>query len=203
MPRAPGNGRKSEIIDLERDAHAIEAEYMQTDPWAIEAVLKVEIMTARVVDPCCGDGRMAEAAQDAGYSVFASDLYDWGYRKSLGTIDFLGPVYDEQAVRGSTVFMNPPFSKACEFVDRALELGARKVVCFQRSVWRESIDRREWWDRNPPNRIYQCGNRAVCWYGTIPQALRKGGANQPHSWFVWERGNPSGTLLGTIWRAEK
>jgi len=209
MTGAPkGNGRKSELVDLERDGLAIHAEYLQTDPWAIDAILRAEILTKRVVDPCCGDGRMALAAERAGYhKTYASDLYDWGHAPA-GRMDFLSTNHGViEFLRGivveSTVFMNPPFSLACEFVDRAFELGARKVVCFQRSVWRESIDRREWWERNPPNRIYQCGNRAVCWYGTIPMNLRKGGANQPHSWFVWEKGNPPGTLLGTIWRDSK
>ena len=191
--------RESKVIDPARDALALEAEYVQTDQWAIEAILRVEILTPLVWDPCCGDGRMAEACKRLGYGVFASDLYDWGYGDT--GINFLQEErWFRQQVQDNTVFMNPPFSLACDFVDRARDLGARKIVCFQRSVWRESKDRRAWWDKNPPNRIYQCGNRAVCWYGTIPLEERKGGANQPHSWYVWERGNPAGTLLGTVWR---
>lgn len=191
--------RESKVIDPVRDRVALEAEYVQTDPWAIDAVLRVEILTPLVVDPCTGDGRMAQACKRLGHAVFATDLYDWGYGHT--GLDFLKEDrFFPQEVKDNTVFMNPPFSLACDFVDRARDLGARKIVCFQRSVWRESQDRREWWDRNPANRIYQCGNRAVCWYGTIPLEERKGGANQPHSWYVWERGNPAGTLLGTVWR---
>lgn len=202
MATPKGNGRKSELVDQERDGLAIQAEYLQTDQWAIDAILRHEILTRRVVDPCCGDGRMAETARQAGYETFSLDKYGWGYRGQDIAQDFLAPDEEvERVVKDATVFMNPPFSLATQFVDLAKELGARKIVCFQRSVWRESIDRREWWEQNPPNRIYQCGNRAVCWYGTIPAELRKGGANQPHSWFVWERNNPPGTLLGTIWKA--
>jgi len=191
--------RVSKHINPERDALAIEAEYVQTDPWAIDSILRSEILTRVVVDPCCGDGRMAEAARAAGYEIIGSDLYNWGYGDT--GLDFLKDPYlylDE--VQGGTVFMNPPFSLACDFVDRARHLGARKIICFQRTVWRESEARREWWMKNPPVRIYQCGQRAVCWYGTIPVAERKGSAHQPHSWFVWEEGQPAGTLLGSIWR---
>lgn len=195
-----GNRRStSKHVDLARDGQAIKAEYFQTDQWAIEAILECEILTRAVIDPCCGDGRMAEAAVRHGYSTIASDLYDWGYGE-VGH-NFLDPDYIfAEDVEGATVFINPAFSIACQFVDRARELGARKIVCFQRSVWRESSKRRAWWAAHPPSRIYQCGDRAECWYGTIPEAERGGGANQPHSWYIWERGNPPGTLLGTIWR---
>lgn len=53
----------SKHIDMERDGLAIDAEYLQTDQWAIDAILRAEILTSIVVDPCCGDGRMAEAAR--------------------------------------------------------------------------------------------------------------------------------------------
>lgn len=190
--------RTSKHIDPARDGLAVEAEYLQTDQWAIEAILKVEILTRLVVDPCCGDGRMAEAARRAGYETWAGDLYDWGYGHT--GINFLTETrWLPDIVRGATVFLNPPFSMACEFVDRAHELGARKIVCFQRSVWRESIRRRTWWERNPYNRRYQCGERADCWYGTIPLENRNGGAYQPHAWYVWEQGHPPGALDGVIW----
>lgn len=192
--------KASKHIDMARDGVAVEAEYLQTDQWAIEQILRSEILTRVVVDPCCGDGRMAEAAKRAGYKVYAFDLYDWGYGQT-GVDFFLGGSAVNPKVFDGTVFMNPPFSKGCEFVDRARALGARKIVCFQRSVWRESESRREWWAANPPNRVYQCGNRADCWYGTIPMENRKGGAYQPHSWFVWERGQPAGTLQSAIWKA--
>lgn len=143
--------------------------------------------------------------------VYASDKYDWGFKGTTGRmlvyngIDFLGK-YDKHihgVLEDATAFINPAFSVACEFVDKAMECRARKIVCFQRSVWRESEDRREWWEQHPPNRIYQCGNRAICWYGTIPLENRKGGAYQPHSWYVWERDQPVGTLQGTIWKDSK
>ncbi len=192
--------KTSKHVDLERDGLAIEAEYLQTPHWAIDAILRAEILTHTVVDPCCGDGRMAEAAKGKGYLVTAYDLHDWGYEYGN-----CGPRYDflERDVKfdhGLTVFMNPPFSKACDFVDKARELGARKIVCFQRAVWREAQVRRKWWQDNPPNRIYICGDRAVCWYGTIPEEKRKSGDYQPHAFYVWEDNQPPGTLYGSIWK---
>lgn len=195
-----GARRVSKHIDPERDGLAIMAEYLQTDQWAIDAILRSEILTRVVVDPCCGDGRMAETAKRAGYKTHAFDLHDWGYGRT--GINFLTSKKVERVIEDATVFMNSPFSLACEFVDRAMALGARKIVAFQRTVWRESEGRRGWWEAHPYNRRYQCGNRAVCWYGTIPQEKRIGGANQPHSFYVWERGQPAGMLEGAIWKEQ-
>lgn len=204
--------RTSKRIDMARDGLAIKAEYLQTDQWAIDAILRAEILTPVVVDPCAGDGRMATAALQAGArQVYACDLYDWGFKSStsklktwsgVNALDLADHRTIANATQGATWFMNPPFSIACEFVDQAMTLGARKVVCFQRSVWRESNKRRAWWLQKPPSRVYQCGDRAICWYGTIPMEERQGGAYQPHSFFVWERNQPAGTLMGTLWKAD-
>ncbi len=111
--------KRSKHIDMDRDALAIKAEFLQTDKWAIEAILRCEIMTKVVVDPCCGDGRMAIAAKKAGYSVRASDKYDWGYGHT--GVDFLndtkGIVSD---LENETCFLNPPFSLAWGAQDRLL-----------------------------------------------------------------------------------
>lgn len=196
--------KTSKHIDQKRDGLAIKAEYLQTDLWAIRSILIAEIMTFAVCDPCTGDGRMAKLAKAHGYDVTASDKYAWGFGdQNMDFLDSRNTDFFLPRVMNATVFMNPPFSLACQFVDKAMELGARKIVCFQRSVWRESDERRKWWLLNPYNRRYQCGNRAICWYGTIPLDKRKGGAYQPHAWYVWEVGHPLGQLEGTIWKDDK
>ncbi len=206
----------SKHIDQARDKAALEAEYFQTDPWAIAAILKHELLTPIVVDPCCGDGRMAASVDGtAALNIIAIDKYDWGYKsgtkkiKAYHGVDWLDsttwPIALHHPVTQMedqvTVFMNPPFSQAEEFVRQALGYGVRKVICFQRQVWRESQGRRTFWNDYPPNRIYICGDRANCWLGTIPENKRKGGSYQPHAWYVWERGHPSGTLTSTIYKS--
>lgn len=199
--------------------HAIELEHFITDKWAVDAILTKEILTRYVVDPCAGTGVMAISAIEAGYTVFSYDIHDWGGGFGVYLADFLGN--NSQAVnegladcvKDSTVFMNPPFSKAVEFVKRSFELGARKVVCFQRFSWWESQERNDFWTDLPPNRIYICGDRAVCWRHDLPKNDRghrfdpvtgKKLSNAPtaHAWFVWEKGNPQGTVLGHIWKSD-
>lgn len=182
---------------LEETARRLEA--FETPQWAIDAILGVELLTETVVDPCCGRGAMAIAAQKRGYQVWPNDIHDWGYPCRLS--DFLtDPGYCSQTARDITIFMNPPFSLAEQFVLKAKKLGARKIVCFQRFAWWESQRRKKFWDEHPPNRIYICGSRATCWRYDIPKEDQKSGTTTAHAWFVWERGHPPGPVISHLYK---
>jgi hypothetical protein len=189
----------SSFASLAEQAAAAEA--WETPAWAAAAIHVVEICSHVVVDPCCGTGILSRAAAARGYDVRAADLYDWGYDciSALGQ-DFLTSEMVGHWCAGNTVLMNPPFSLATQFVDRALSCGARKVVCFQRQAWRESQTRRAWWEANPPARTWLCGDRATCWLFGIPPEYRKGGTPVPHAWYVWERGHKGVESVGAIWK---
>lgn len=181
----------------------IDLEHYETDPWAAEAVLKREILTGVVVDPCVGTGVLTLAARAAGYPCIAGDIHDWGFD---GTIvgDFLSSVDLSGIVRGNTVFMNPPFSKAEAFVERAFAFGARKIVTFQRFAWWESRERKAFWDEFPPTKVYICGNRATCWRHDMTADQRKGkSTSSAHAFFVFESGHCGGTLLDRIYKPVK
>lgn len=177
-------------------------EAFETPQWAIDEILKREILTQHVIDPCCGRGVMAAAAIESGYTVWSSDIHDWGY--PCLKADFLGDGWrspcDLSVDIDLTYFMNPPFSKAEDFVLRAIEFGARKIVCFQRFAWWESNRREKFWDAHPPNRIYVCGSRASCWRYDIPKEDQKSGTTTAHAWFVFERGHPPGPVISRLYK---
>lgn len=213
----------SSLEQLCRDREAF-----RTDPWAIDAILRAEVLTRDIWDPCAGFGDMGDAARRHGYDeIWESDIEPWHQRfpaaREVRQHDFLEP--DNGLKYGSewTCFMNPPFSKACEFVDRARSLGARKIVCFQSWAWRESKGRRAWWAANPPARIWICGMRATCWRFDIPETCRgadqcgkgKGrglgnvrcrqcmaGTTSTHAWYVWERGHKGAEVVNDLWPDE-
>jgi hypothetical protein len=180
------------------------AEMVETDPWAVNALLAAEILTPRVLDPCAGRGILAEAARVLGHEVQALDAFDWGYPARRGDFLALSSIADidpDWRGRDFTVLMNPPFSLAEGFVRQALALGARKIVCFERLAWWESGRRRRFWNAHPPQRIHLCAERATCWRLDKPPSSRKDGRTPTaHAWFVWERGQPSGPLLGRLYR---
>lgn len=181
---------------------AAAAEAWETDPWAAAAILEAEILTEVVVDPCCGTGVLSEAARRKGYDVRAADLYDWGYTGAgaLGE-DFLTSEMVGRWCRDNSVLINPPFSLAVEFVQRALDCGARKVVCFQRAAWRESQGRRDFFDAHPPARVWVCGDRAHTWLLSVPPAERTSGGRQlAHAWYVWERYHRGAEITNAIYK---
>lgn len=174
------------------------AEAWETAPWAAKAILQVELLTPHVVDPCSGRGVLTRALRKAEYQTHAQDLYDWGYEgcDEVGT-NWLD---EDSDLTGQTVFMNPPFSLACQFVNKAFELNARKTVCFQRQAWRESQERRAFWEKYPPARVWVCGNRAETWLFSIPPEERKGGRNMPSAWYVWENDHKGAEVTSAIWK---
>jgi len=205
MSPTPAAERAAEIETPKELAIRLEA--FETPQWAIDEILKVELLTQCVVDPCCGRGAMSEGAIVVGYDVWPWDVHDWGYPKTK-VREFLG--YSENSTFGcdTTVFMNPPFSLAEQFVVRAIEMGARKILCFQRFSWWESQRRKKFWDKHPPNRIYICGDRATCWRFDIdpenpihPETGKKmGNVPTAHAWFVWEFGQPPGPVISRIYK---
>lgn len=184
----------------------IDLEHYETPQWAANAILKSEVLTPHVVDPCCGAGVLSKAALSEGATVSSYDVQDWGYAPTT-FCDWLETYIGE--VDEATCFMNPPFSLATQFVMKAINSNFRKIICFQRFAWYESQIRRDFWESFPPNRVYVCGDRAACWRHDIPVNERGKRYNPEtgqemsetptaHAWFVWDRDQPSGTLLGRI-----
>lgn len=195
---APGGER------LEERCKRLEA--YQTPRWAIEAVLDVELTTNQILDPCAGLGAIGEVCADRGFAVEELDIEDWREvmpeQARLGQSFWKRNFFDERCdLSNHTVIMNPPFSLAEDFVSYAQTLNARKIICFQRQAWRESVSRRLWWESNAPARVWVCGARATCWrfdmLGT--DAAKKSGSTTSHAWYVWERGHRDAELTGAIY----
>ena len=190
-------------------------EHFETPQWAAEEILRHEILTDTVLDPCAGSFILTRAAGNAGYHVNAWDIHSWSKTHMLDVQgDYLTHENAGGWAKGNTVLMNPPFSLAEQFVEKSLEYGARKILCFQRFSWYEGeMDsgrkRGQFWERHPPNRIYICGSRATCWRHDVPPEERVNAKGREkttptsHAWFVWEKGQPAGTLTGHIYNPEK
>lgn len=187
-------------------------EAFETPRWAIEALLDVELTTRAILDPCSGTGIIPAVVEDRlGRAAMAYDIVDWRdhlppqamrWAKGCTIVDWLN--YDAMwpgCLSGVTVIMNPPFSKACEFVDRARGLGARKIMCFQRQAWRESMGRRAWWTANPPARVWVCGARASCWRFDLlgTEKAAKSGTPTSYAWYVYEAGHKGAEVTSAIY----
>lgn len=214
-------------MTLRQRAETLEA--FETDGWAAAAILRHELLTPIVIDPNCGTGVLTNVARAEGYTVHTADIYDWSKHLPCEAPQHIGDWTNRMEpwpfrIKGKfSVFMNPPFKLACEFVDRALELDAYKILCFQRWAWVESVERDEWWQKNPPARIWRCRERASCYRFDIPATCPEpddcpnlmakkrprediscreclSGSTQAHAWFVWERGHKGAEVPNVLRR---
>ena len=184
----------------EGTARALEC--FETPEWCVEAILRREIMPLAMWDPCCGRGIMGEVGRRLGYSVRETDVFDWGNPNIVHCtdLDFLNDSCGFYApdIPDYGIIMIPPFSLATQFIERAFDLGARKVLCFQRFAWWEAEKRRAFWAKFPPNRIYVTESRASCWRIDIPPEQRKSSTPTAYAWYVFEPSHPTGTLVGRL-----
>ncbi len=183
-------------------------EHFETPEWAVEEILDRDLFNLSVVDPCCGGGVLSRKLNEKGYNVLSFDIHDWGYDETI-VEDWLSTTEDQFAGAQFSVLMNPPFSKAEEFVRHAFDIGARKVVMFQRFSFWESSEREDFWNNYRPNRIYVCGNRADCWRYDL-RTDEQGNRYDPvtgkklsstpttHACFSFEKGHPCGTLVSHV-----
>ena len=193
--------------ELQTEAHCKALGAYETDEWAAHAILEVEGIRGRVLDPCAGFGMLGKSLVESGYGKdwFEFDIEPWWdsidrskcrYRH---VVDFL--TVPAMPYGAETILMNPPFHRAVEFVEHAHLLGAKKIIAFQRSAWWESGVRTDFWRTYPPNRVYACRKRATCMRFDIQLGVTErplGNTPTPHSWFVWERGHPLGTVMGHV-----
>ena len=118
-------------------------DYFPTPPWATRALFRHVLpalgieATGHVWEPACGEGHMAAViAESARGTVLASDIYAYGY--GTAPHDFL---YDDPLTTPDWIITNPPFSIACEFTLRALQLASSGVAMLVRTQWIEGIGR--------------------------------------------------------------
>jgi len=181
-------------------------EAYETPRWAIEAILDVELTTKYLLDPCCGLGAIGEVCRERLLDLQEFDIEDWT-KHMPGRCRFSPYFWTEdfftfrQNLEALTVMMNPPFSKAEAFVDHARKLNARKIICFQRQAWRESVKRRQWWEANPPARVWVCGSRATCWRFDLlgTDLSKRGGSSVSMAWYIWERGHKGSEVTSAIY----
>lgn len=93
----------------ERQVH----DYYATDPNTINALFEREDFSSEIWEPACGEGHLSKRMQELGKWVRESDIID---RIGNEVLDFLS--YDKDW--DGDIITNPPYSKAKEFVEKAL-----------------------------------------------------------------------------------
>lgn len=141
---------------------------------------------ARVCDPCCGDGKLLRIFTANGYeNTGGCDLRHTGYGR--GGVDYLATTFEKPWP--DAIVMNPPFSLATEFIEKAL-IEAPIVAALLKADFWNAQDRGNLARAHPPT-----AHHPLTWR---PKFLEKERGSNPLmncTWFVWRR-----EARGTYWR---
>jgi hypothetical protein len=166
----------SHIFERETHEHYVEPF------WCSERLFQVEKFDGPVWDPCCGFGRIPDAARLAGYTPFYSDIKDRGYDPS-GTCPW-GDFF-ECTEPTDNIVSNPPFDKFSEFANHALKLATRKVAM----LWIvPRLNAARWLQDTPLARVWLLTPRPSMPPGHVISAGGKAtGGTQDFCWLVWDK----------------
>lgn len=161
-----------------RERNALD--FYETPPETTRAILAHLEPASIVLDPCCGDRAILLAVAEAwpGASCLGADIDP--ARAADVHIDALGP--ESWTCPGVTVITNPPYSRAEEFVRRALlEVGPTGTVAMLlRLAFLESKGRASLHAKHPSD-VFVLAKR--------PSFTGDGRADSAaYAWFVWGPG---------------
>lgn len=168
------------------NADRADLDYYATDPIAVYKLLEREKFNHYILEPACGGGHISDALIKNGYDVLCSDVIDRGYPNQRFTQDFLT---DYRATKNKRdIITNPPYVKAKEFVEHALDISEEhvKIAMFLKLTFLEGGKRKALFDKYPPKSIYVFRNRIDCWKNGIKP--EKPSRAVCYAWFIWEKG---------------
>lgn len=151
-------------------------DFYPTPAWGTAALLRHVKFAGTILEPCCGDGAMAEVLEKYGYGVHAFDLHDRGYGKVQDFLKFNRTV--------DNIVTNPPFNIAELVLSRALQLASYKVCLLLRLPFLESAKRYALFKRRPPEKVLVFSERLSIY--PKGKSMKNGGTT-PYAWFVWNR----------------
>ena len=169
-----------------------ENDYYATDPVAGELLLEAEPELDNIWECACGEGHLARVFETANKLYKASDIENRGYGSQE---DFLGC---SEAYNNGDIVTNPPYCKAQEFVEKALELvdDGRKVCMFLKVLFLESSRRKKLFQKYPPKAIYVSSSRINCAKNGDFETYNSGAV--AYAWYVWEKGYTGDTVVRWI-----
>jgi hypothetical protein len=177
----------SHIWAREEHEHYVEPE------WCSRRLFHVEQFKGRITDPCCGFGRIPEAAKAAGhYPVRAFDIVDRGYPR-CEIRDFLASGDTEENIVG-----NPPFDDFRAWAEHALRAATSKVAL----IWLvRTLPAARWLQDTPLARIWWLTPRPSMPPGHVITAGEKpGGGKQDFCWLVWDKQHSGPPTMGWLHR---
>lgn len=143
----------------------------------------------KIWEPCSGDMDMSRVLEWHGYEVTSTDIRETG--QGIGGFDFLNDNPEQKwgwIPDPEMIVMNPPFSAAAEFIERALSYTPN-VACLVKIDYWNAISRLPLFERKRPTFFLP-----LTWR---PAFLKKERGNSPLmncAWVVWTEENDLGDI---------
>jgi hypothetical protein len=158
-------------------------ELHETPDIAVAKLLAEEPLPHVIWEPCCGPGAIVRILRGAGHRVIASDLRDYGNGQDF-VHDFLTTTAAADGVE--MIVMNPPFSKAAQFIRHALTLVPKLAVLLRLGFLESTAKRVD---------VMEGGHlaRALIFRKRLPKMHRygwngkKASNGEGHAWLVWDK----------------
>lgn len=146
--------------------------------------------SAKIWEPACGTGKMADVLKEYGYCVESSDILETGYGKVQ---DFLTATNCDC----DWIITNPPFSLAEQFIRKANDFGCRYAFLLKAQYW-NAAKRCSLFEETHPSKIFP-----LTWRPDFLDKKRGGGSPLlDMMWCVWDGSNKE-TTFRPISRASK
>ena len=189
-----GNSRSAHAILGARNYAQNDRElndYYATEPKAATLLMQLEDLSPFIWECACGEGHLAKEFEKAGHFIYATDIIDRGYGYVADFLTTSAPPFP-----GFDIITNPPYSKAQEFVEHALDIveNGRKVAMFLKIQFLEGKARRRLFDTQPPKVIYVSTSRLRCAMNGDFERYAKSNAIC-YAWYVWVKGYTGDTVI--------
>jgi hypothetical protein len=190
---------------LGSSAHSVEEresnDFYATDPKAgYDLCNKLEKLDNVIIDNSVGEGHLLKEFVNNGFKLIGYDIVDRNKIIELDKFvlkDFLELETIEE--KDFSIVMNPPYSKALEFVQKSLDLQREggKVCAFLKIQFLEGKKRRLFFKDNPPVRVWVSSSRIQCVKNGNFDKIKeeKQSSAVCYAWFIWEKGYKGETTL--------
>lgn len=188
--------KAAKLVGGASDRDRADKDYYATPFYATEAILNAleksgETLSGEsILEPSAGEGHIVKVLKEhyPYNEIVANDLVYRSSRLGIdvnGGIDFLS--YNPYR-KFDAVIMNPPFKYAQQFVEKALELSNRYVICFAKIQFLETIERKKLFENSPLKYVYVFSRRVPAWMnGNETDENGKPWASTIcFAWFVWD-----------------
>ena len=156
-----------------RGGKRVPNDFYETPSWCVEKLLPYLPASGGVLDPCAGRGAILDAAASLGSPSIGYDIDpNCGRFPTCDSLTIEWPMC-------SVVLMNPPFSRALEFVKYSLKQQARHrgITCaLLRLSFLSSIGRAEFLKESNPD-VFVLSKR--------PSFTGGGTDSCDYAWFYW------------------